>query len=166
MQLRFWPYGSSPHLVGHHAWNEGLVTEARKLPSLKFSTNVKYAFKLLTSVRDWNCYSSDNISQTWPEQWKQEQMYINLLLRKPDSTIFKSFSMEDEKIRTLWNRISRIGQLLNTIHQKQINTWLVDAARESLTTSKQQYHSWEANSPLSWLISSYFNGTWCSLPYS
>jgi hypothetical protein len=45
--------------------------------------------------------------------------------------------MEDEKIRTLCNIISRIGQLLNTIYPNQINTWLVDAARESLTTSKQ-----------------------------
>jgi hypothetical protein len=34
-------------------------------------------------------------------------MYINLLLRKPDSTIFKSFSTEDEKIRTLCNRNSK-----------------------------------------------------------
>jgi hypothetical protein len=42
--------------------------EARKLTYLKFSPNVKYASKLLTSVRDWNHYSSDNISQTWPEQ--------------------------------------------------------------------------------------------------
>jgi len=41
---------------------------ARKLTSLKFSPNVKYAFKLLNSVRDWNCYSGDNISQTWPEE--------------------------------------------------------------------------------------------------
>jgi hypothetical protein len=115
--------------------------EARKLTSLKFSPNVKYEFKLLTSVSDWNRYSSDNISQTWPEQRKQEQMYINLLPRKPDSTTFKSFSKEDEKIRTLCNRMPKIGQLLNTIHQKQFNTWLIDAARETLTTSKQQYHS-------------------------
>jgi len=47
--------------------------------------------------------------------------------------------MEDEKIRTLCKRIPRIGQLLNIIYQKQFNTWLVDAARESLTTSKQHH---------------------------
>jgi hypothetical protein len=63
---------------------------ARKLTSLKFSPNVTYGFILPNSVRI--RYSSDNTSQNWPEECKQEQMYINQLLRKSDSTIFISFS--------------------------------------------------------------------------
>lgn len=79
-------------------------------------------------------------------------MYINIhiLLRKLDSTIFNKF------LNGGWENQNTLKQnIKNSITAEHyipeaIQYMAGGLARELLTTSKQQYRSWEANSTLSW----------------